>query len=103
MTGVQTSFITQYDTALQNWKFTYPIQSWGAIESADNVDNDVRFKQTAYAELSFSSSETLTQSTLVLRDANGVILDKDHTELTSTAGSGVTNYKVIFWTSDRRR
>ena len=100
MTGVQTSFITQYDTALQNWKFTYPIQSWGAIESADNVDNDVRFKQTAYAELSFSSSETLTQSTLVLRDANGVILDKDHTELTSTAGSGVTNYKVIFWTSD---
>ena len=68
----------------------------GAIESADNVDNDVRFKQTAYAELSFSSAETLTQSTLVLRDANGVILDKDHTELTSTAGSGVTNYKVIF-------
>ena len=101
MTGVQTNFITQYDSALTQWKFTYPIQSWGAIESADNTDNDVRFKQIAYSQISFSSTETVTQSTLILKDSNDNIIDKDHAELTSTAGSGgVTNYIIYFWTID---
>ncbi len=101
MTGVQTDFISLYDSNVSQWKFTYPIQTWGAIESADNPDNDVRFKQIAYSEISFSSTETVTQSSLILRDSNGIIIDTDHTELTSTAGSGgVTNYVIYFWTID---
>tara|TARA_B100001057_G_scaffold91069_1_gene87381 strand:+ start:12516 stop:16928 length:4413 start_codon:yes stop_codon:yes gene_type:complete len=101
MTGVQTDFISLFDSNLNQWKFTYPIQSWGVIESADNVQNDVRFKQVAFSEISFSSNETVTQSTLILRDSNGVILDKDHAELTSTAGTGgITNYVIYFWTID---
>ena len=101
MTGVQTSFITQYDSGLNQWKFTYPIQTWGAIESADNVDNDVRFKQIAYSQISFSSTETVTQSTMILKDSNDNIIDSDHAELTSSAGTGgVTNYTIFFWTID---
>ena len=101
MTGVQTSFITQYDSGLNQWKFTYPIQTWGAIESADNPDNDVRFKQIAYSQISFSSTETVTQSTMILKDSNDNIIDSDHAELTSSAGTGgVTNYTIFFWTMD---
>ena len=101
MTGVQTSFITQYDSNATQWKFTYPIQTWGAIESADNPDNDVRFKQIAYSQIEFSSTETVTQATMILKDSNSNIIDKDHAELTSTSGTGgATNYTIFFWTMD---
>ena len=78
MIGVQTNFITHM---IQRYKMEIYIskQSWIAIESADNTDNDVRFKQTAYAELSFNSSETLTltSTNMLLYDNNNNILDKE--------------------------
>ena len=97
MTGVQRNFITEYTSSTDNWKFIFPTQSWGAIENADNAENDVKFKQIAYAELNFSSATAVTMNTLILRDSNGIILDNDHVELVSTPGTGVTNYKIIFW------
>ena len=100
MTGVQRNFITEYTSSTDNWKFIFPTQSWGAIENADNAENDVKFKQIAYAELNFSSATAVTMNTLILRDSNGIILDNDHVELVSTPGTGVTNYKIIFWTID---
>ena len=99
MEGVQDTFFTLYEPTPDTFTFTYPSQTWGAIESADNVQNDVRFKQTAYGEISFSSTETITQSTLLLKKS-GEFIDTAHTQLISTAGTGVTNYKVIFWTID---
>ena len=98
MEGVQDAFFTLYENP-DTFTFTYPSQTWGAIESADNPDNDVRFKQTAYGEISFSSTETVTQSTLLLKKG-GEFVDTAHTQLISTAGTGVTNYTVIFWTID---
>ena len=96
--GVTNSFVTSIE-ATDKYKFTYGL-STGLINLADQTDQDIRFKQTAYGEIEFSSSETLTHETLRLRNDAGEFIDTAHVTLESTAGSGVTNYKIIFWTLD---
>ena len=97
MTGVVTDFITQFNGATNQWTFTYPNNS--GLTSADNTENDVRFKQTAYGEITFNNSSgvTLTSTNMLLYDNNNNIIDKEHTELVDL---GSNNFKVIFWTID---
>ena len=106
MTGVQREFITQFDTNTNLFTFTYPFKNWGVladgtggdgITSADNIPNDVRFRQLAYGELNFSTSESITQSNMIIKDANDNIVDNEHLELVAGSGSA---YKIIFWTID---
>jgi len=97
MTGVQKDFITQYDTNTNIYKFTYPSKTWGAITSADNIENDVRFKQTAYGEINFATSESITESNMIIKDNGGTIIPSVHCELVSGSGN---NYTIYFWTID---
>ena len=97
MSGVITDFITQFNGATNQWTFTYPNIS--GLTSADNTENDVRFKQTAYGEITFNNSSgvSLTSTNMLLYDSNNNIIDKAHTELVDL---GSNNFKVIFWTID---
>ena len=106
MTGVQKDFITEYLSGTSSYKFTYPYKNWNVqpdgtggdgITQSDTAENDVRFKQTAYGEINFSTSETITQSNMVIKDNNGQIISSNHCELVAGAGN---SYKIIFWTID---
>lgn len=97
MTGVQKEFITQFDTNTNIYKFTYPAKTWGAITSADNIENDVRFKQTAYGEINFATTETITESNMIIKDNGGTIIPSKHCELVPGSGD---NYTIYFWTID---
>jgi hypothetical protein len=97
MIGVQTEFISAYTNV---YTFTFPTQTNWAIDKLDNnPDRDVRFKQIAYGECSFTPLNALiaTTSTLIIKDGDNVI-STDHCELIVDA---VTNlHRVIFWTYD---
>jgi hypothetical protein len=88
-------YTTVYDSTPQEYTFTNSVASSGII---NHQDNDIFFKQYAYGQFTFTNaqgSDPLTTSNIVLRDANGVILDNGHITVTNTTG---TTYKVVFWT-----
>ena len=58
-------------------------------------DTDIKFKQYAYGEMTVSSSTSLSNSNIQLRDEDGFYIDKAHVDVTNTSGN---NYKIVFWT-----
>jgi hypothetical protein len=86
--GVTNTFVTSLDPATGKYTFTYGLAT-SLINLADQTDQDIRFKQTAYGEIEFSSSETLTHETLRLRNDADEFIDTAHVTLDSSDGTGV--------------
>lgn len=92
------NYITTYSgpsPATDEYTFTISTTDSGTI---NYLDNDIKFKQYAYGEFTITNAtgtDPLTTSNIVLRDANGVVLDNEHITVTNTTG---TTYKIVFWT-----
>lgn len=94
MLGVQNDYVTQVSGS--SYEFEFPRNPTWAIDYLDNTDNDIRWKQIAYAEINFTSTTTLTESTLLIKESNGSFISNVHWEMTKTGN----DYKVVFWTYD---
>ena len=57
---------------------------------------DVRWKQFAYSKIVFSSTDTLSAESLLLRESDGNFISSDHWEMTVNGNQ----YTITFWTYD---
>ena len=102
----QNQMITTYAPPTETYTFTLSAQHADTDSGApgnqnplniSSADTDIKFKQSAYGEMTVTSSTVLSGSTIQLRDAGGFYIDKEHVEVTSLGG---TSYKIVFWTHE---
>ena len=102
----QNQMITTYAPPTDTYTFTLSAQHADTDSGTpgnqnplniSSADTDIKFKQSAYGEMTVTSSTVLSGSTIQLRDADGFYIDKEHVEVTSLGG---TSYKITFWTHE---
>jgi len=91
MVGVQTEYFIQNNGGVYTFTFPDMVQDGWTI---DNLDGDIRWKQFAYGEANFSSTQSITADNIIIKDPSGTIIDNAHTEFRKNGN----DHKIIFWT-----
>ena len=93
MLGVQTDYITS--VLGSTYEFTFP-DMIGSGWTINELDDDIYWKQFAFGEANFVSTQAVNINTIIIKNELNEIIDRNHCEISSVGN----NHRIVFWTTN---